>query len=110
MTTRAAKRRVAAVLNAISNLHQGDLLAVLDLDEFVQGWHFDKGIVDEYFLNSQDGRESIKSLKAQVQTGEQLGRLLEAHLIQVMVFGEVQLPSWGKRRWKKALGGRRFDD
>jgi hypothetical protein len=50
-----------------------------------------------------------KSLKHRAQTGKDLARILEDHLNSVLVFGEVAVPSIGKRRrGKKELGGVRF--
>ena len=90
----AARRRVVALLNAISDLHEGDLHAVLKLDIASL---YDPDIHGDFL-----GTEALEF------RGD-LGRLCEKHLMSVMVYGEVQLESDQKRRRaKKALGGRHW--
>jgi hypothetical protein len=80
----AARRRVVALLNAISDLHEGDLHAVLGLHAL-----YDHEIYGDL-----------------VEFRGDLGRLLEEHLATVMGYGEAALDHDQKRtRAKKALGG-----
>jgi len=88
----AARQRVVALLNAISNLDQGDLHRVLNLDA--------ASLYDPEIHGEGVGTEALNF------RGD-LGRLCEEHLIAVMVYGEVRLDSRQKRgRARKALGGR----
>jgi hypothetical protein len=111
MRTSAAERRVRRLLNAISDLHEGDLVAVLELTAVTPIIDFSD---DDAFKLEDDGTISFiptpgprpKSLKHRVATGEQLGRILERQLIEVMALGEAILPSHRKSKRKWALGGR----
>jgi hypothetical protein len=113
------RSRVVALMNAISDLHEGDLLTVLELDRTIPIYEI--GPNDMFRL--EDGRiihvpgfpPPPKSLKQRVQTGEQLARILEQHLMEVLVLGEVNLASYKKERrkndrWARILGPRARDD
>jgi hypothetical protein len=84
MPPQLATRRVVTLLNAISDLHEGDLQSVLGVD----------GMYDhEIYGDAAEFRGD-------------LGRLLEDHLMRVMCFGES---SWldhvlKPRGAKKRLG------
>ncbi len=100
-TTRAEKR-VIALCNAISNLHHGDLLTACKLDE-VAPINVD--------VAEKEG-EVTTSLRHRAGTGVDLGRILEQHLIEVMGFGELWIPSSrkAKGRYERELGGCVFHD
>lgn len=114
MKRRSKRARVTALMNAISDLHEGDLLTVLDLNGYTP--LIDFGPNDKFSLR-EDGtvahvrgfRPPPKSLKHRISTGRQLGRVLEDHLMVVLVFGEGPLRSIKKEpRAKKEIGGRHF--
>jgi hypothetical protein len=107
-------RRVVALLNAISDLREGDLRSVLNLDGSVP--IFEVGLNDTFQLGD-DGKIVLergwpppeKSLRNRVQTGEFLGRILEHHLLSVLIYGEAALPSYKKRRRAAGeIGGTAF--
>jgi hypothetical protein len=106
------RSRVIALMNAVSDLHEGDLLAVLKLDQVTPMREF--GENDRFTVD--DGRvihlpgfpPPRKSLKHRAHTGKHLARILEQHLMWVLTFGEVSLVSYQKRRRKNELGGRGF--
>jgi len=100
------RRRVIALLNAISDLQEGDLLAVLELDERTPMIELDR-------LELKNGKMVIKpdkpkSLKHRARTGKDLGRILEWQLISILGLGEAELPSYPKLRRGKDMGGRGF--
>jgi hypothetical protein len=111
--TNTAKRRVIALCKAISDLHHGDLLKVLKLNEYTPLKDF---AANDVFRLAPDGKSLIhipvgprpRSLKHRARTGEQLARILENHLVQVMVFGETELPTVQRKPRRNELGGRVF--
>lgn len=108
----AAKKRVIRVLDAISDLHKGDLRLGLDLDWVTPLVEIGKNDL----LELKDGRLVIiraypppeRSLRLKAQTGEALGRILEQHLVETLGFGEATLTTWRKRNRTQQLGGRNF--
>jgi hypothetical protein len=111
----SSRRRVIRLLNAIADLHEGDLRSVLQLDGSTPFIEFGE---NDTFELREDGKilhrpgypPPPRSLKQRVQTGEALGRILEDHLSSILVFGEVNLITWQKhKRRKKELGGRSFE-
>src|SRR6266567_4443949 len=98
----ARRRRIITLLNAISDLQEGDLLAVLELDRVTPLMEFGE---NDTFQVGEDGKivwtpgtpPPPKSLKHRARTGKDLARILEDHLNSVLVFGEVALPAVGKR-------------
>ena len=112
--TAAARRRVTTLLNAIADLQEGDLLAVLELDRITPLIEFGE---NDMFELGEDGKivfmpgwpPAPRSLKDRARTGEDLARILEQHLMSALVLGEVKLMTYQKHnRGKKELGGRRF--
>jgi hypothetical protein len=110
--SKSTLHRVVALLNAISDLQEGDLRLALELDSQAPMLEFGE---NDTFKIAQDGKivwtpgspPPEKSLRHRVQTGEELGRILEHHLLSVMIFGEAVLPSYKKRRRAKhEIGGR----
>ena len=110
----AARRRVITLLNAIADLQEGDLLAVLKLDQVTPLIEFGE---NDMFELGEDGKivytpgwpPAPRSLKDRARSGEGLGRILEHHLMSVLVLGEGQLMTYQKhKRGKKELGGRTF--
>jgi hypothetical protein len=108
----ARRRRIITLLNAILDLQEGDLLAVLELDRVTPLTELGE---NDTFQVGEDGKivwtpgtpPPPKSLKHRAQTGKDLAHILEDHLNSVLVFGEVSVPSYKKRkRGKKELGGR----
>jgi hypothetical protein len=96
------KMRVIALLNAISNLHKGDLHAVLELDSFIPLWEFE----DEEF---EQVPAVLKSLRDRLRRGEDLARIYEDHLMQIMCLGETMVTSYPKlKRAKGEFGGREW--
>jgi hypothetical protein len=112
---KSAMQRVTALCQAIADLHHGDLRKVLELDTLVPLEEFGE---NDIFKFADDGKSLIhipigprpKSLKHRARTGEQLAHLLEDHLVQVMSFGEVTLPSTQRKPRRNELGGRIFVD
>jgi hypothetical protein len=110
-TTR--RHRVITLLDAISNLHRGDLKNVLKLDDITPLQEFGPNAM---FALGEGGKIIVapdpsmpKSLKSKVTTGEELGRILENHLEQILSFGEAILATSQKeRRGRNEIGGRRF--
>ena len=87
------RKRVITLFNAISDLHEGDLHAVLDLDRCTP------------LCGEPD------SLEDRARTGEDLGRIMESHLHNILGFGEWALPFYIKRKRSKAeFGCREFVD
>jgi hypothetical protein len=93
--TPSQNARVVALLNAISNLRKGDLLAVLSLDAQAPGIEWGP---DDVLSLSDDGKGVIvtpgarpppRSLANRMTTGEKLGRFLEQQLTQTMAYGEA---------------------
>jgi hypothetical protein len=68
------RKRVITFFNALSDLHEGDLHAVLDLDRCTP------------LCGEPD------SLEDRARTGEALGRIMESHLHTILGFGECCLP------------------
>jgi len=108
-TPSTALERVITLLNAISDLREGDLLAVLELDRYTP--LIDLGDNDTFQLG-EDGKiihtpgfPPPRSLMHRAATGADLARILEQHLEWVMAFGQAHLPVYQKRRRKKELGG-----
>ncbi len=109
----AGKRRVITLMNAIADLHEGDLRAVLKLDRMTPLREFGE---NDSFTLDKNGRvihlpgfsPPRRSLKHRAHTGKQLARILEQHLMEVLTFGEVELPSYQRPRRKNELGGRQF--
>jgi hypothetical protein len=109
------KKRVTTLLNAIADLHEGDLLEILELDRMRPHLMAEFGENDTFHI--EDGNivhtpgwpPPSKSLKHRVRTGEELARILEHHLMSILVAGELALPSCQKyRKGKQELGGRGF--
>jgi hypothetical protein len=109
------RRRVIALLKAISDLHQGDLLSVLKLDVLAPNY-----LWQTYTFQMADdgnaiflipGRPPASELaEHSVGTGEGLARGLEEYLVQILGFGEAVLPTYQKRkRAKQEIGGREFE-
>jgi len=108
-------RRVVDLLNAIADLREGDLLAVLELDGCTP--LMDLGDDDTFKLDD-DGRDvnipgqfrPPKSLRHRVQTGQELANILLDHLSQVLGLGESVLPTLEKTPQQRStdFGGRRF--
>jgi hypothetical protein len=112
ISSKAKRRRVVNLLNAISDLQEGDLLAVLHLDGIVPLGEFGE---NDTFSLGQDGEvihtpgwpPPPRSLKDRVRTGKDLSRILEHQLLSVLVFGEVEVPSYMKsERDEREIGGR----
>jgi hypothetical protein len=108
-TSSAARRRVVDLLDAIAKLHRGDLLAILGCTPLVEFGENDTFHLDE---NGQVVQTRVgpakRSLSHRVQKGEDLARILEAHLEAVLVFGEGVLPTIQRRGRRNELGGRIF--
>ncbi len=52
---------------------------------------------------------ALKSLRDRLRRGEALARLYEEHLFQLMIFGEVGVPSYQKLKMAKdEFGGREW--
>lgn len=111
---RAKRSRVIALLNAISDLHEGDLSDVLELDRQTPLKEFGENdtsmkLPDGTVEHTPGFPPPPKSLKDRVRTGKQMGQILEAQLTWVMVFGEVIIPSIQKKpRAQREMGGRQF--
>ena len=107
------RRRVIALLNAIADLQEGDLLAVLDLDGFTPMVEFGEKDRFEYkngkIVVTPGWPPAPKSLKHRARTGKDLARILEWQLISTLGFGEARLTSYQKLRRGKDLGGRVFE-
>jgi hypothetical protein len=88
MTTNSGKKRVIALLNAIGDLHEGDLKAVLESDGVVFEnlktlWSAGQ---NDYICLDEDNpwkikvirgsRPPAKSLRDRAETGEQLGHVI----------------------------------
>jgi hypothetical protein len=96
----ACKKRVFDLLNAISDLQKGDLLAVLGLDLFP----FDKEEAEA------EENPHVKEL-LQSPTPEAAANLLERRLLSVYYAGEDSLRGADKPYLgEKDLGSARFDD
>jgi hypothetical protein len=92
----ARRKRVIALLNAISNLHHGDLLSVLHLGKYVP--MDEEGLGDDPALHL-------------ARTGEELNRIVEDRLETIYCFGECFLPMEGKDSHERnELGAWRFID
>jgi hypothetical protein len=110
----ARRRRVVALLKAISDLQKGDLLAVLELDELTPLQEFGENHI---ISKGEDGRLVLtpgwppapKSLKHRARTGNDLATILEQKLVSILGIGEVFVPSYQKRRRGNDLGGRAFE-
>jgi hypothetical protein len=106
------RRRVVNLLNAISDLSEGDLLAVLELDSIVPLREFGENDTfslgqDGEFIHTPGWPPPPRSLMHRAQTGQDLSRILEHQLLSVLVFGEGMVPSHMKaRRAKNEIGGR----
>jgi hypothetical protein len=112
--SRSKRMRVIALLNAISDLHEGDLHGVLTLDALTPIMEFGE---DATFSLREDGTVAFtprippapESLKRRVPTGEQLGQILEAQLMSILVFGEGTLRTVQKKpKAQLEMGGRQF--
>jgi hypothetical protein len=112
--SRSKQMRVITLLNAISDLHEGDLQEVL-LDRLTPLMEF--GENDTFSLREDGTVEHTpgsppppKSLKQRVQTDKQLGRILEGQLMSILIFGEGSslLTVQKKPRVKLEMGGRHF--
>jgi hypothetical protein len=108
----AARRRVVDLFYAIAKLHRGDLLAVLELDRCTPLIDFGKNDIFQLDKNGKVIHTRVgpapKSLKHRAQTGADLARIMEEQLYSMLGFGEAFLPTVGKRRMGKELGGRAF--
>ena len=107
---RAAKRRVITLMNAISDLHHGDLLTVLQLvplEEFGPEDTFE--VKEGKLIHTPGPTPPPKSLISRIRTGEALARILEQHLVEVMAQGQVVLRTTKKSK-RGQLGGRTFCD
>jgi hypothetical protein len=92
-----AKRvRVITLLNAIADLHEGDLREILKLDQTAPIAQHDHGTFEWDDPGGALTRSDV------VRTGEELARILEDHLKSVLICGEGSIES------KKEFGGRRF--
>jgi hypothetical protein len=92
----ARRKRVIALLNAISNLRHGDLRPVLALGKYVP--------MDEEELGDDPALHLAR-------TGEELGKIVEDRLETIYCFGECFLPMEGKDSHERnELGAWRFID
>jgi hypothetical protein len=92
----ARRKRVTAVLNAISNLRRGDLLPVLALGKYVP--------MDEEELGDDPALHLAR-------TGEELCKIVEGRLETIYAFGEGVLPMEGKdSHGQNEFGAWRFID
>jgi hypothetical protein len=88
----ASRKRVIKLLNAISDIRRCDLFTVLELDKQTgpyDSWH------------------EPKSRIARARDGGEIAQILENQLVDVMIFGEITLPSSTKGGFPQ-IGGRRF--
>jgi hypothetical protein len=91
----AKRERVVALFNAISNLHEGDLFEVLDLDRY--------GPMDE--------DDELHPRLHLARSGKELGGIFEVHLQSLYGFGEGVLPMESKEsHGKTEFGAWRFLD
>ena len=117
-TSSAARRRVVDLLDAITNLHRGDLLAVLDLDSSTPLIEFGEEDTFELGKNGQVVHTPVgpakRSLSHRAQTGEHLARILEAQLTAVMAFGQMELQTirrgHGGMNWGAEFSDGRWHD
>jgi hypothetical protein len=114
MRSLSKRARVTALMNAISDLNEGDLLTVLKLNQSTPLIDFAPN--DKFRLREDGTVEHVrgfpppsKGLKHRIRTGNQLGRVLEHHLMAILVFGEIALRNIKKEpRAKREIGGRHF--
>jgi hypothetical protein len=94
--TSPAITRVLTLFEAISNLHTGDLLTVLDLDGCAP------------FIFEMDANCRRLKRKHSGQTGWDVASIIEEQLCWVLGFGEAFLPTVQKEATGQPLGGRTF--
>jgi hypothetical protein len=94
--TSPAITRVLTLFEAISNLHTGDLLTVLDLDGCAP------------FIFEMDANCRRLKRKHSGQTGWDVASIIEEQLCWVLGFGEAFLPTVQKEATGRPLGGRTF--
>jgi hypothetical protein len=106
-------RRVNALLNAIGDLRRGDLLKVLNLNNKIQSMPMSGA--DREFSLDKDVKLVVKvpkTMRDRACTGKELAHIVEDNLIEILMFGEVSLPTVMKDRkpGSTELGGRAFVD
>jgi hypothetical protein len=102
----AMRRRVAAVLNAISDLQEGDLLVVLDLDRYCMEVEYDVATFRINILAPGCSASLFHSLRS----GEELAQIFEQQLMSVYYQADGTLDVYGKKHLnRKELGGAYFD-
>ena len=98
--TKAAKQRVANLLNAISNLRRGDLASVLGLNPLP---------TNEDIGDLPDAGDPV-SMKGRMQfPRKDMGCVLESQLETIYCLGESELVRSIDRRHKDDIGGWLFD-